>query len=367
MKILYQLIADYREQKNCLLASGVDGELQGQKYLFVDGQLVFSMEGTEASTSRINSQDIDSILQTKNYNLCQVSQGQLFVERMGAKSRIIVCGAGTVGLEVIRLAKMLGLYVIAIEDREEYAERAESMGSDEVLCKPFETALETLEEGQEDYYIVLTREHQYDQVSLEHILLKKHVYVGLMSSKHRAEILKEHLLEKGFSNQQVEQLHSPIGLKIKAQTPSEIAVSIFAEVIQEKNSRERSEGFSKALLEKLIDHTANDDNTANNPQQHKDIVLQGETRQKLPKEGLILATLIKRVGSAPRDVGTKMLIYEDGGIFGSVGGGWIEADVIKLATQMFATGTPCALYESEKESEEVSLCGGYETIYLEIL
>ena len=82
---------------------------------------------------------------------------------------------------------------------------------------------------------------------------------------------------------------------------------------------------------------------------------------------VILATIVKRTGSAPRDVGTKMLIYRDGNIAGSVGGGWIEANVLKLAKDMFVKGQKHGIYETDKNSEDAILCGGYETIYLEML
>jgi xanthine dehydrogenase accessory factor len=57
------------------------------------------------------------------------------------------------------------------------------------------------------------------------------LYVGSIGSKRKIAILKERLREAGLSEEQVQSLHSPIGLEIKSETPEEIAVSIAAELI----------------------------------------------------------------------------------------------------------------------------------------
>lgn len=261
-------------------------------------------------------------------------------ENTNNKGRLIVCGAGTVGLEVVKLGKQLDLPIIVLEDREEFAEKARMLGADEVICMDFSDGLESIEERQSDYYVVLTREHKFDKVCIQNILSKKHSYVGMMASRNRASILKETLLQEGMDKELLDSIHSPIGLSINAQTPAEIAVSIMAEIINIRNSVSKSEGFSKEIL---TDISNSDD------------------------ERIILATIIKRTGSAPRDVGTKMLIHEDGRMTGSVGGGWIEAGVIAMAKTMFEENISYKLFETDKDSEDATLCGGYETIYLEMI
>ena len=256
-------------------------------------------------------------------------------------ARIILCGAGTVGQEVIKLAKQLQLYVVVLEDREEFAEIAKALGANQVICMPFDQGLDSLDARANDYYIVMTREHTYDKVCMDKIIDKPKAYVGMMASKNRGQILKEALINDGKDAARVNAIHSPIGLSIQAQTPAEIAVSIFSEIIHIKNNGTKVEGFSEELLNTIATN-------------------EGSSR-------MILATIIKRDGSAPRDVGTKMLIKEDGTKTGSVGGGWIEAQVLELARTMFDSNQATALYEADKDSQNAALCGGYETIYLEML
>lgn len=55
------------------------------------------------------------------------------------------------------------------------------------------------------------------------------------------------------------------------------------------------------------------------------------------KESFVVATILHRCGSAPRDVGSRMIVRADGSIIGSVGGGILEASVQKRATEIFAS------------------------------
>ena len=56
----------------------------------------------------------------------------------------------------------------------------------------------------------------------------------MMGSKRRTEIVKDQLEAEGVERDVLEAVHTPIGLKIAAETPEEIAVSIMAEIIQIK-------------------------------------------------------------------------------------------------------------------------------------
>ena len=59
-------------------------------------------------------------------------------------------------------------------------------------------------------------------------------YMGVLGSQAKADKLKQNLLDAHFTIEQVAKFNMPIGLKIKSQTPMEIAVSIAAEIISLK-------------------------------------------------------------------------------------------------------------------------------------
>jgi xanthine dehydrogenase accessory factor len=88
------------------------------------------------------------------------------------------------------------------------------------------------------------------------------------------------------------------------------------------------------------------------------------------KENCVLATLINRVGSAPRAVGAKYLIKEDGSSLGSIGGGCVEAEVWQEAQKVMEKQEGRILHfdlTSEQLAEGGLVCGGNIDIFLEPL
>ena len=157
--------------------------------------------------------------------------------------------------------------------------------------------------------------------------------------------------ELGIDRAQVERVHAPIGLPIGAETPEEIAVSVFGEIIQVKSGKGLSEGYSGELLAAVPGGCGSESGT----------------------QQAVLATIIARQGSAPRSVGTKMLVRADGTTVGTIGGGCAESAVMHRALQMmrFSDESGFALAEvdmtAREAEEEGMVCGGHIRVLLERL
>lgn len=92
----------------------------------------------------------------------------------------------------------------------------------------------------------------------------------------------------------------------------------------------------------------------------------------LAGEPVFLATQISKSGSAPRESGSKMIIYTDGSIFGSIGGGSMEQEVILTARSLF-TLKKSMLKSYDSESISVGTpapdmsCGGHIKVLIEYI
>ena len=80
---------------------------------------------------------------------------------------------------------------------------------------------------------------------------KPYAYVGMMASRGRSALLKKQMEEDGFDRKVLDEIHTPVGLDIHAETPEEIAVSIVSELIKEKNSVRKTSGYDAELLDYL--------------------------------------------------------------------------------------------------------------------
>ena len=269
---------------------------------------------------------------------------RVYRERVRRAPKLVICGAGHVSMPIIRLGKMLGFTVTVLEDRPKFADNARAAGADHVLCETFREGLLQIQGDSDTWFVIVTRGHRYDSECLEAILGKESAYVGMMGSRRRVATVKDQLAQNGVDPEKLDSVHTPIGLKISAETPEEIAVSIMAEIIQIKNSRERGSGYSDELLEALTDG----------------------------KQKAVLATIISRKGSAPRGVGTKMLVREDGSTVDTIGGGCVESEIIQKALLMMRAGAP--LFQvcredltMEAAENEGMVCGGVVEVMLEMV
>lgn len=338
----YEVINELDSYKDNRIATIIDGKNFGDKIIVSDGNVVYE--------SKANSLPVELRNKMENYpldGLLSIDGQNFFCETLGNEKKLIICGGGHVSVPVVKIAKMIGFHVTVIEDRIQYADNIRRTEADEVLCDDFRNALNQIRGDKDTYFVIVTRGHRYDQVCLEAILTKENVYIGMIGSRVRVKQVKEAMQEKGFNQDVLDKLYSPIGLKIGAETPEEIAVSIMAEIIQVRSESKRSGGYPKEIMKAIL----------------------SEETKSLPK---MLATIISRKGSAPRNVGTKMLIFKDGTTVGTIGGGCVEADICNKARYQLMSGdvTP-KVYDVDMTGrdaeEEGMVCGGVVKILLEMI
>lgn len=327
-------IAALPQLRGIKTAAVLEGPNQGHRLIFAPGLV---LDAQPKDTPLTASLPVLSLIP----ETCTLSLGgsRVFVEVLDSPPELVICGAGHVALALIPMAKGLGFQVSVAEDREEFAQGAEDAGADPVYCMPFEEALGRIPGGENTYFVILTREHLYDQKCLEQILPKEWAYVGMMGSKGRTELVRKRLAQKGFDQARIDAVYAPIGLDIGAQTPEEIALSIMAQVISVYRQSQRGGSYSKDLLEA------------------------GKAGDQ------ILATIVAKEGSAPRGLGTKLLISADSQT-GTIGGGLLEAQVLQKAREMLETRETVALAQmglTPAQTQDTMACGGRVTVLLERL
>jgi xanthine dehydrogenase accessory factor len=162
--------------------------------------------------------------------------GQALSTVFGPKWRLLLIGAGQLSQAVAQMAGLLDFEVLVCDPREDYAatldlsvvQRLEGMPDDvvrEMLPDPH-TAI-----------VALTHDAKLDDMALLEALKSDAFYVGALGSGRtqaaRKERLKEHF---DMTDAELARLHGPVGLRLGAKTPAEIAVSILAEIVQVKNA-----------------------------------------------------------------------------------------------------------------------------------
>lgn len=239
---------------------------------------------------------------------------------------LIVCGAGHVSCELVKMASCLDFYIKVIDDRMEFASKERFAGADEVICDRFEHLEDYLESNA--YYVVLTREHKDDFTCVRTILSHSYEYLGMIGSKTKVKNTFQRLRDLGIEEERINTVFAPIGLDIKAVTPAEIAVSILGQIIMEKNKK-CSSFASRELLNS--------------------------------REKGTLCIIIEKQDSSPRGEGSMMLVTDTDTI-DTIGGGAVEFAAIEEAR----TGSGVRIKEyclnNEKKQNLGMICGGRNKI-----
>jgi xanthine dehydrogenase accessory factor len=148
---------------------------------------------------------------------------------------VYIFGAGHVAKYVATICKMIHFTTIVLDDRKSFANSTRFPTADQILVlDTFETAMDALTINANSFIIIVTRGHHHDQTVLSQALKTDAAYIGMIGSHKKRDAIYHNLLNDGFTESDIQRVHSPIGLEIGAETPEEIAVSIAAELIRER-------------------------------------------------------------------------------------------------------------------------------------
>ncbi len=235
--------------------------------------------------------------------------------------RLIIFGGGHIGKTLCEFGAKLGFLVTVVDDRAEFANTERFPDADQVICESFEKSFERLQFGPHTYVVLVTRGHRHDLLCLREVVKKTWAYAGMIGSRRRAHGVKEQLANEGAHREVLEKVNAPIGLDIGGVTPEEITMSILAQVISYRRLEDPKLGRESARIK----------GTEYDPEVIEEL---GVSRNGAKA----MATVISTKGSTPRGVGAKMLVWPDGTILGSVGGGGGEGAVIKTAREVVGRG-----------------------------
>ena len=152
---------------------------------------------------------------------------------LGEESHLYIFGGGHIAQCLAQLAAASGFFVSIIEDRPEFESQFNKTRY--ILCKPEEYEKKIHFSGSE-YAVICTRGHKTDNDALRFCLSKPLAYLGMIGSIKKTETIFAQLREEGFTDDKLKKIYSPIGLDIGNIAPSEIAVSILAEMFLVKNN-----------------------------------------------------------------------------------------------------------------------------------
>jgi xanthine dehydrogenase accessory factor len=168
---------------------------------------------------------------------------EVFIEVFNPKPTILLVGGGHVNYALSKLVDYLGYDLMVVDDREEFCNEERYPKAKNLLLTGDYT--EDLKEFPitKNHYIVIATKND-DAKALEGVIKSSASYIGMIGSRRKVKAIFDDLLGKGYTKEDLEKVHSPMGLDINAETPEEIGISILGEIIKVING-----GSGKSLIE----------------------------------------------------------------------------------------------------------------------
>jgi xanthine dehydrogenase accessory factor len=213
-------------------------EVGGIDYLLMDGDGRY-FGGFPHADSVVQALPQQRLLKPAQLLEPSGSEWPVFVELLKAHGTTYIFGAGHVGACVAHLAAYVQFNVVVLDDREEFASASKVPDAHQVIVvDSFHRAVSDLAIDEDSYLVIVTRGHAHDKTVLAQALRTNAGYIGMIGSRRKTKLIMEALLKEGFTREDLQRVHAPIGLPIGGETPQEIGISIIAEMIQIRHRKE---------------------------------------------------------------------------------------------------------------------------------
>ena len=156
----------------------------------------------------------------------------IFVECYIRPIKVIVVGAVHIAQYLVNFAKSLNFEIIIIDPRGYFASKQRFPGI-KIINKWPNESFEEIKTDHNTALIALTHDPKIDDPALQHALNKKFFYIGALGSKKTHENRCLRLKKSGFSEEQINRICGPIGIKLGGKSAPEIALSIIAQLVSE--------------------------------------------------------------------------------------------------------------------------------------
>jgi xanthine dehydrogenase accessory factor len=216
--------------KECLLCLEKDEDI----WLFIDltnpNDWTMALYGTSIPLigMELNTKDIKSLARNKGV-LVKIGDRRVYGEPINFAGKVFIFGGGHCAQALQPLLTNLSFRCVVFDDRAEYVSRELFPSAYDLIVGDYEQVEQYLEIKPRDYIVIVT--HAWDIAVLRQVLSKNCTYIGVIGSKTKIAAVKQQLKDEGVGDELLDRLNAPIGLRIRSETPEEIAISIAGEMI----------------------------------------------------------------------------------------------------------------------------------------
>lgn len=159
----------------------------------------------------------------------------IYFEPLLSRPKLYIFGGGHVGQAIVKIGSNMGFDIIVVDNRAELLSYLEGTNA-KLWTMDYLQAIEKIVFDTNSYFVITTPRHQYDETILAAIAQKPHKYIGMMASKEKVAAVRKKFIENKILPQEIlDSIDMPIGIPIRCETPVDIAISVWARIIDLKN------------------------------------------------------------------------------------------------------------------------------------
>ncbi len=237
-----QLQTLIKQEEPVALATIVSGEPVGAKILLRDSGAIEATFDNDELQNLVVADAREMLPQerteTRTYKLADGREFEVYIESYLPPRRLVVVGAVHIAIPLVSFAKELGYHTTVIDARGLFASRERFPHADELIEAWPDEALSTLPLGPETAIVMLAHDPKFEDPAMQVALKSRAGYIGAMGSRKTSEERNERLRAAGFTDEQIDRIHGPVGINIGARDPGEVAISILAEIIAVRRGKD---------------------------------------------------------------------------------------------------------------------------------
>ncbi|MBB4802295.1 xanthine/CO dehydrogenase XdhC/CoxF family maturation factor [Flavobacterium nitrogenifigens] len=179
--------------------------------------------------------DVKEVLENKKTivkKLIEENDDEALIEYVKPPISLIIAGAGNDVQPLVKMATILGWKITIQEGRTTHVTKKRFPKADVLRHIKAEQFLENIVVDDRTFFVLMTHNYKYDLAVLKSLFETNCQYIGILGPKSKFNRMLDDLHKEGIvpSEEQLQRVHSPIGLDIGSETAEEIALSIVAEI-----------------------------------------------------------------------------------------------------------------------------------------
>jgi xanthine dehydrogenase accessory factor len=236
-----RLLSAIEQEQGALLATQLTGTQPGAKVLLHDdgrtegGLVPDALNDAVLADGKelINSGEATS----RSYEI-DGEQVEVYLESHLPPRRMVIVGAVHTAIHLVTFAREFDCHTTVVDPREMFATRNRFPHADELLVGWPDEVMPDLNLGPQTDIVMLAHDPKFEDPAMEVALNSRAGYIGAMGSKKTSAERNDRLKARGYSDEQLDRIHGPVGLNLGGKTPPEVAISIMAEIVAVRRGKD---------------------------------------------------------------------------------------------------------------------------------